>query len=175
MPRPARRPSTARYPRPARGRRSNDPRDSGPSPCCKWLREPGRSTGRAAVAGRTHPAEPCGAFRRCRRLQTAACRLRGRRASRRANIRRSTPPAGRDRPWPARGSCRRACPGRCRAASRRCRWQTRARASARRRRARLDPTQRLGQAPVHHQCLAVLADDHVARLDVAVQHAAQCA
>ena len=29
----------------------------------------------------------------------------------------------------------------------------------------------LGQAPVDHQRLAVLADDHVARLDVAVQHA----
>ena len=30
----------------------------------------------------------------------------------------------------------------------------------------------LGQAPVDHQRLAVLADDDVARLDVAVQHAA---
>ena len=40
-------------------------------------------------------------------------------------------------------------------------------------RARLGPTQRFGQPPVHHQRLAVLADDHVARLDVAVQHAAR--
>ena len=31
---------------------------------------------------------------------------------------------------------------------------------------------RLGQPPVHHQRLAVLADDDIARLDVAVQHAA---
>ena len=38
--------------------------------------------------------------------------------------------------------------------------------------ARLDPAQRLGQAPVHHQRLAVLADDDVARLDVPVQDAA---
>ena len=38
--------------------------------------------------------------------------------------------------------------------------------------ARLDPAQRLGQAPVDHQRLAVLADDDVARLDVAVQDAA---
>ena len=53
-----------------------------------------------------------------------------------------------------------------------CRWPTRASASARRRgRDRLDLPQRLGQAPVDHQRLAVLADDHVARLDVAVQDA----
>ena len=81
-------------------------------------------------------------------------------------------PAGPGRRGPARGSCRPACPARCRAASRRCRWPRRARASARRRRARLGPAQRLGQAPVDHQRLAVLADDDVARLDVAVQHAA---
>ena len=37
---------------------------------------------------------------------------------------------------------------------------------------RFDPAQGLGQAPVHHQRLAVLADDDVRRLDVAVQHAA---
>ena len=36
----------------------------------------------------------------------------------------------------------------------------------------LRPAQRLGQAPVDDQRLAVLADDDVARLDVAVQHAA---
>ena len=38
--------------------------------------------------------------------------------------------------------------------------------------ARLDPAQRLGQAPVDDQRLAVLADDDIARLDVAVQDAA---
>ena len=42
---------------------------------------------------------------------------------------------------------------------------------ASRRGRRLDPAQRLGQAPVDHQRLAVLADDDVARLDVAVKDA----
>jgi hypothetical protein len=37
----------------------------------------------------------------------------------------------------------------------------------------LGPAQRLGQPPVHDQRLAVLADDHIARLDVTVQHAAR--
>ena len=41
-----------------------------------------------------------------------------------------------------------------------------------RRPARLRPAHRLGQAPVDDQRLAVLADDDVGRLDVAVEHAA---
>ena len=81
-------------------------------------------------------------------------------------------PAGRDRRGPARGSCRPACPGRCRAASRRCRWPRRARASARSAEPGSALPGGLGQPPVDHQRLAVLADDDVARLDVAVQHAA---
>ena len=36
---------------------------------------------------------------------------------------------------------------------------------------RLGLSQRLGQAPIDHERLAVLADDHVARLDVAMEHA----
>ncbi len=39
------------------------------------------------------------------------------------------------------------------------------------RRAAVGPAQRLGQTPVDHQRLAVLADDDVARLDVAMEHA----
>ena len=39
------------------------------------------------------------------------------------------------------------------------------------RRAGLAVAHRLGQAPVDHERLAVLAHDHVARLDVAVEHA----
>ena len=34
-----------------------------------------------------------------------------------------------------------------------------------------DFSERLGQAPIDHQRLAVLADDHVSRLDVAMEHA----
>ena len=41
-----------------------------------------------------------------------------------------------------------------------------------RRQARLRPARRLGQAPVDDQRLAILADDDVGRLDVAVDHAA---
>ena len=50
-----------------------------------------------------------------------------------------------------------------------CRWPTTASASARPVAARLGPADGLGQAPVDHQRLAVLADDDIARLDVAVQ------
>jgi hypothetical protein len=37
---------------------------------------------------------------------------------------------------------------------------------------RLDIAPRLGQAPVNHERLAVLADDHIGGLDVAVEDAA---
>ena len=75
-------------------------------------------------------------------------------------------------PRPAPGSCRPACPAHCPGSvsdEPLAEEGTSVRSPPD---ARLDSARRLGQAPVDHQCLAVFADDDVARLDVAVQHAA---
>ena len=172
-PRPARRPASARRPRPGPGARRSGPRARAPSPSGRPPPAPGRSPGRAAAAAGTRPAAPRGAPRRRRRPRTAAGRSAGSRAW----------PPGCRRRWPGPSWSRSprgllgAHVGRRaqrRAGQRLGRAAGRGRASASARPTSAPGSARpsgLGQAPVDHQRLAVLADDDVARLDVAVQHA----